>query len=747
MSNIVNDSALVKGNTFPFSPYFPATEKDYNDPVAVKLWHDKTEYIRNHCNPKYVLMRTGNEEFYVPRLPIGRREDVGWSPIELFDTSGWQPTAGDIEEFELDNESRADWEGWREHRGHRYVVAHHSAPTAEQIEDILTFDPRDPVYIESCRQQDERLLIQEIKARHHGDLDFKVTPEMIAEERASQEERQRILVMEREAKERAERAISDPSMSAFDKFKIRAVYDLSNVLDLADECEFSAGQIAELRSVASPWSAARAESRRIQDKTKVKEADEKLRKAEELRRYNDEWSKRRQQMYAEQGKVAPELPQPKVEPVCMATMAGKKAPPQPWVVPNLIPGRNVTLLTADGSVGKSLLALQLLASIAIGREWIGETTLVKGPTIFFTAEDEFNEVWRRTEHICEHERVDIASMKHLHILPYAGRDAILASFDKKTGAMIKTQGWQDLVKDIQRLRPKVIAVDTLADAFGGSELERAQARAFVSGLRGLAMEYDCAVIVLAHPSLSGMADGSGRSGSTGWGNSVRSRILFSRVLTGGVEMDRNARTLTLNKTNYAERGFEIKLSYSKDDDVFVREQSSDDGTKEEKDAAADAKFLELLAEFMRQGRTVSDNSRAGNYAPKLFAGHPNADGIGKRALEAAMERLLSRGAVKIVPDGRAKTKIVPAGFEEPKEPEQPTAAHVALTALEQVIVAHGVDGKVTVEQWRAAAYAAGISNGGKRSRERAFKKASEVVIEDGMVIVDDGAGIVWLGEK
>jgi hypothetical protein len=267
-------------------------------------------------------------------------------------------------------------------------------------------------------------------------------------------------------------------------------------------------------------------------------------------------------------KVAPELPQPKVEPISMATMAGRKAPERKWVIQNLVPCRNVTLLTADGATGKSLLILQLLASIALGREWIGETVLVKGPTVFFTAEDEFDEVWRRAEHICEHESVDIADMNDLHVLPYAGRDAILASFDKKTGAMVKTQVWQDLDKDIQRLRPKVIAIDTLADGFGGNELERAQARGFISALRGLALKYDMAVIVLAHPSLSGMADGSGRSGSTGWTNSVRSRLYFSRVFTkadngGGVEqLDANARTLTLNKTNYAKNGFLINLNYS-----------------------------------------------------------------------------------------------------------------------------------------------------------------------------------------
>jgi RecA-family ATPase len=39
-------------------------------------------------------------------------------------------------------------------------------------------------------------------------------------------------------------------------------------------------------------------------------------------------------------------------------------------------------------------------------------------------------------------------------------------------------------------------------------------------LRGLAINYQHATLMLAHPSLAGMASGSGSSGSTGWSNSV-----------------------------------------------------------------------------------------------------------------------------------------------------------------------------------------------------------------------------------
>jgi RecA-family ATPase len=54
--------------------------------------------------------------------------------------------------------------------------------------------------------------------------------------------------------------------------------------------------------------------------------------------------------------------------------------------------------------------------------------------------------------------------------------------------------------------------------FGGDEINRSQVRKFVSMLRGLAIEYDCAVLLLSHPSLTGPNSGTGTSGSTAWNN-------------------------------------------------------------------------------------------------------------------------------------------------------------------------------------------------------------------------------------
>ena len=64
--------------------------------------------------------------------------------------------------------------------------------------------------------------------------------------------------------------------------------------------------------------------------------------------------------------------------------------------------------------------------------------------------------------------------------------------------------------------------------FAGDENSRPQAQEFIGLLKRLARKQNCALLLLAHPSLSGMATGTGMSGSTAWSNSVRSRLYLER---------------------------------------------------------------------------------------------------------------------------------------------------------------------------------------------------------------------------
>ena len=101
----------------------------------------------------------------------------------------------------------------------------------------------------------------------------------------------------------------------------------------------------------------------------------------------------------------------------------------------------------------------------------------------------------------------------------------------------------------------LIALDTAADMFGGNENDRSQVRQFIGLLRGLAITANAGVLLASHPSLSGITTDSGLSGSTGWHNSVRSRLYFKAAKAAeGDKANPDLRELEVRKNNYGPSG-------------------------------------------------------------------------------------------------------------------------------------------------------------------------------------------------
>jgi RecA-family ATPase len=203
-----------------------------------------------------------------------------------------------------------------------------------------------------------------------------------------------------------------------------------------------------------------------------------------------------------------------------------------------------------------------------------------------------------------------------------------------------------------------VARSTLSDAnarrpvgiFAETFAMRAQARAFVNMLRKIAIEHQLAVVVLAHPSLDGMRTGKGTSGSTGWSNSVRSRLYLDRVHNDqGMAPDTDARVLRSMKMNYGSVGNEIRMRWRPG--IFVPERGGYSGGDPLATAAkAERVFLELLAKFAEQNRYVSV-SEGKSYAPFVFASEAAKAGVSKHALKEAMERLINRKRIENAPYG------------------------------------------------------------------------------------------------
>jgi hypothetical protein len=260
---------------------------------------------------------------------------------------------------------------------------------------------------------------------------------------------------------------------------------------------------------------------------------------------------------------APPIATREVEPlVCIdpTTWAGRLPQPREWVVDGWMPKGEVTLLYGDGGVGKSLLAMQFATCAATSRPWLGQTTRPSRVMGFF-CEDGEDELFRRQADINKALGVEFAELTDLRLISRKHFDNTFALWDRQTGALKLQPVWHQLVHAAKVFKADVLIVDTIADVFAGSEIDRAQVSAFVKSCLGrMAQEIGGSVLALGHPSLSGKSSGQGTSGSTAWSNAARSRLYLKHPKGS----DRgNTRVLEGMKANYGPKGSELIIRYNR----------------------------------------------------------------------------------------------------------------------------------------------------------------------------------------
>jgi RecA-family ATPase len=342
-----------------------------------------------------------------------------------------------------------------------------------------------------------------------------------------------------------------------------------------------------------------------------------------------------------------------------ATLAGRNILQRRFVVEGMIPARTVTLLGGDGGTGKSLIALQLGFAVATSTPWLG-MSVEAGPCLFIGAEDDLDETHRRLAAIVGAADIGFQQLGGLSIVCLAGQDAVMAR-PGDDRILTPTDLYWAIDAAIGSTNAALVIIDNLADVFGGSENERAHARQFIGLLRGMTIRHDTTILLLAHPSLTGLSSGSGTSGSTAWSNSVRSRLYLERIKDEtGREADADTRVLKIMKANYTGTGSEIRLVWR--DGLFVPDaaQPADWLDRRAHGSFADEAFLSLLSAYDAEGREVSAKASI-TYAPAVFAKDARAGGLNKSALTAAMNRLFAARRIKVEefgPQSKRRTRIV-----------------------------------------------------------------------------------------
>jgi RecA-family ATPase len=329
--------------------------------------------------------------------------------------------------------------------------------------------------------------------------------------------------------------------------------------------------------------------------------------------------------------------------------AGQPIPQRQWIVPDWVPCGVVTGLYGPGGYGKSLLALQLMTATALQRHWLGVPVADAAPSLGVFCEDDEEELHRRQDAInTQLYGCDFADLGNMRLMPRLGDDNLLMTFARNGQGKV-TNFFNQVRTAALDLGAKLIIIDTVADTFGGNQNDAGQVRQFVQfGLGQLARDTGGSVLACAHPSVAGINNDTGTSGSVQWDAAFRSRLYLGapkKERDDEDPVDPDLRILTRKKANYARRDEAIDLRWSRG--ALVTEYEIDDRRPD-----ANTVFLQLLDKMTEERQNLSNNSRAGNYAPKVFLKRPERWDYRLRDFEKAMQELFSMREIQLKPYGR-----------------------------------------------------------------------------------------------
>jgi RecA-family ATPase len=328
--------------------------------------------------------------------------------------------------------------------------------------------------------------------------------------------------------------------------------------------------------------------------------------------------------------------------------------PRRWIAHHRIPVGEPGIMSGDGGTGKTKLALQLAVAIPAGlRDWIGGVVDAEGSVVVFSAEEKLKEMHRRTLDVIESRGLSFSDLRGgLHFI-CDHDDTVLGALDRN-GIVQPTMSLLRLEKTVAAIRPALVIIENAADVYSGSEIDRTNVTRFMRKVLGsLTVACESTVMLIQHPSVSGLNDGTGRSGSTGWNNAGRWRNNFTKIRD-----DDGLRQFEVVKNNYGPDGEKVRLRW--DRGVFVPEGQGSTIQRAAAEAEVDNLYLTLLDTVTAQRRPVSP-STSSTYAPSVFEAMPAAGGCKSRAFAAAQERLFARGAIvleHVGPPSKRRTYIV-----------------------------------------------------------------------------------------
>jgi RecA-family ATPase len=346
-------------------------------------------------------------------------------------------------------------------------------------------------------------------------------------------------------------------------------------------------------------------------------------------------------------------PLPRIQWMDMSKWDDEPRPQREWAILDRVPLKQVGLFSGEGGTGKSIIEMMKDVAHVTGKDWMGSLPEL-GAAFYIGAEDDEKEIHIRFYDIAQHYGITFKELiaGGLYVLCKLGQDATLCALTK-SGKVETTDLYQQIYEAAGDIKPKNISIDTLSRAFAGNEIDRVQVYAFAMHMQALAMVAGGSVTILSHPSLQGIASGTGISGSTAWHGAFRFRQYLKGVKpSDGEQPESDPRELEFKKNQYGPLGETVVLQYR--NGLFLPVAGLSNLDKLAREAKADEVFLDLLKRFTDQGRNTSHNDSSRTYAPAAFAKEVEAKKaqLHKADFEAAMRRLFASGKIYVENYGR-----------------------------------------------------------------------------------------------
>lgn len=301
-----------------------------------------------------------------------------------------------------------------------------------------------------------------------------------------------------------------------------------------------------------------------------------------------------------------------LKPVIASSLKEKPVYPREWLVENWVSLGVVTGLGGPPGAAKSTFAQQLCTHVAAGQPLLGEKVM-QVPALYLTVEDDADELHRRQLSFCKAMHLDISEFNELHLMSWVGDESLLVY--QENGIFHRTKRFNELSEYIGDYAIQCVVLDLIPDFWNGNEIVRQHVNGFVKGhLAYLASAHNAAVIPIYHPSRSGMADGSGTSGSTAWEGSFRGRIYISRPEKS--EPECNDRIISRMKSNYSALG-ETEVTW---DQGYLWPKGATETKEDEYRKYRVSAFTECLQWCNEHNMEVSPSANSNHYYGKSFPG-------------------------------------------------------------------------------------------------------------------------------